>query len=95
MDYDFVQDYPGQPSRPKKSRKFRGPKSKAAKILVNILVTAIFGLLYFYFALPSINLHDSNFYVFVGFLCIVYFFSALITSGMNLKKEDGPKAYFS
>lgn len=94
MDYDFVQDYPGQPSRPKKSRKFRGPKSKAAKILVNLLVTAILGFLYFYFALPSINLHDSNFYVFIGFLCVVYFFSALITSGMNLKKEDGPKAYF-
>ena len=54
MDYDFVQDYPGQPSRPKKSRKFRGPKSKAAKILVNLLVTAILGFLYFYLpCLPS------------------------------------------
>ena len=75
-------------------KKRRGPKSKAAKILVNILVTVVIGAIYFYFALPAINLHDTDFYVFIGLLCVVYFLSALVTSGMNLDRSNGVKEYF-
>lgn len=78
-----------------KKRKFRGPTTKGGKIAVNVLVTLIFGALYFYFALPAINLHDSSLYVFVGLLCVVYFVSALITSGMGLKQDVGVKEYFA
>ena len=76
-------------------RKFRGPKTKGGKIAVNIAVTLIFGAIYFYFALPAINLHDRSLYVFVGLLCVVYFVCALITSGMNLDKGAGIKGYFN
>ena len=53
-------------------RRFKGPKTKAGKIAVNAIVTLIFGAIYFYFALPAINLHDRSLYVFVGLLCVVY-----------------------
>jgi len=71
-----------------------GPKSKGGKIAVNILVTLIVGAIYFYFALPAINLHDRSLYTFVGFLCIVYFLAALVTSGMNLNRNAGLREYF-
>lgn len=75
--------------------KFKGPKTKAGKIAVNLIVTLIFGVFYFYFSLPAINLHDRSLYVFVGLLCVVYFVCALITSGMNLEKGAGIKGYFN
>ncbi len=75
-------------------KKKRGPKSKGGKILVNILVTLIVGAVYFYVALPAINLKDNAFYAFVGILCIVYFLSALVTSGMNLDRSKGIREYF-
>lgn len=75
-------------------KKKRGPKSKPGKILVNLLVTLLVGAVYFYMSLPAINLQDSNFYVFVGVLCLVYFFCALITSGMNLDRSGGVREYF-
>lgn len=75
--------------------KFRGPKTKGMKILINTLVTLIFGAVYFYVSLPAINLHDRSLYVFVGFLCVVYIVCAFITSGMNLNHEGGIREYFS
>lgn len=75
-------------------KKGRGPKSKGGKILINILVTLIFGALYFYFALPAINLHDRSLYVFVGVLCVVYVACALVTSGFNLERSEGVRGYF-
>ena len=76
------------------AKKSRGPKSKGGKILINVLVTLIVGAVYFYMALPAINLHDSSLYVFIGVLCIVYFLCALVTSGMNLDRSSGPREYF-
>ena len=75
-------------------KKGRGPKSKLGKVLINALVTLIVGSIYFYVALPAINLHDSSLYVFVGVLCIIYFVCALITSGMNLDRGNGVREYF-
>ncbi len=74
-------------------KKPRGPKSKAGKILVNLIVTAVVGFLYFYVTLPAINLHSSDFYMFVGVLCVVYVLCALVTSGFNLG-GGGPREYF-
>ena len=48
------------------AKKRRGPKSKFGKILVNLIVTAVVGFLYFYVALPAINLQSSDFYLFIG-----------------------------
>ncbi len=77
------------------ARRGRGPKSKAGKVILNALVTVIVGAIYFYLALPAINLHSKDFYVFIGVLCVVYFVCALVTSGMNLDKSKGIKEYFS
>lgn len=76
------------------ARKGRGPKSKAGKILINALVTLIVGAAYFYVALPAINLHSTDFYAFIGILCVVYIVCALVTSGMNLDRSSGIKEYF-
>ena len=38
------------------AKKRRGPASKLGKILINLIVTAVVGFLYFYVALPPINL---------------------------------------
>ena len=44
------------------AKKRRGPASKLGKILINLIVTAVVGFLYFYVALPPINLQSSDFY---------------------------------
>ena len=72
----------------------RGPKSKAGKLLINLLVTAVIGFLYFYITLPPINLQSGDFYSFVGILCVVYVICALITSGMQtVTSGGGPREY--
>jgi len=82
----------GFTSGPKKPRK---KLSKGAGIAVNLLAVLVIGSLYFYVTLPALNLHASEFYVFVGLLCIVYSVSALITSGMSLSGGSGGlKEYF-
>ena len=43
------------------AKKRRGPASKLGKILINLIVTAVVGFLYFYVALPPINLQSSDF----------------------------------
>ena len=70
-------------SRDKQPRKKRLhlPRSKAGKILFNIVVTALVGFLYFYFTLPALNLQCGDFYSFIGILCIVYVICAFLTSG--------------
>ena len=76
------------------AKKRRGPASKLGKILINLIVTAVVGFLYFYVALPPINLQSSDFYTFIGILCVGYVVSALITSGMNVVSSGGgPKEY--
>ena len=42
-------------------RKHRGPRSKLGKVLVNLIVTAVVGFLYFYVTLPPLNLQSSVF----------------------------------
>lgn len=75
-----------------KTVKKKGPKSKVGKIAVNLLVTAIVGFVYFYFSLPSLNLQDSQFYFFVGLLCVVYMVCAFVTSGFNLEEGKSSSA---
>ena len=72
----------------------KGPKSRLGKVLVSLLITAVVGLVYFYVALPPINLQSSDFYTFVGILCVVYVACALVTSGMNVVTSGGgPRDY--
>ena len=64
-------------------KKRRSPRSKAGKILLNLVVTLVVGLVYFYLSLPPLNPQSGDFYSFIGQLCITYVISALITYGFT------------
>lgn len=59
-------------------------KGKFSRVLANLLVTALIGFIYYYLRLPALNLQAQESYVFIGFLCIVYIISSLVTSGMHI-----------
>ena len=77
-------------------KKRRSPRSKAGKILLNLVVTLVVGLVYFYVSLPALNPQSGDFYSFIGLLCITYVISALITSGFSsgLDQAAMPKEHF-
>ena len=81
-----------QPQRPKRERKPRKAIGNAfTRTLINLGVTLLFGLGYFYFELPALNFHAEEFYVFVFLLCAVYCVCAVLTSGFQ---GEGVKGYF-
>ena len=81
-----------QPQRPKRERKPRKALGNAfTRTLINLGVTLLFGLGYFYFELPALNFHAEEFYVFVFLLCAVYCVCAVLTSGFQ---GEGVKGYF-
>lgn len=84
----------GQPfQRPQRARKPRKAIGNAfTRTLINLGVTLVFALGYFYVELPAINLHAEEFYVFALLVCAVYCICAVITSGFQ--GEGGVKAYF-
>lgn len=59
-------------------------------MLISLLVTAVFGFIYFYLKLPAINMHSADFYTFVYLLCIVYCASNIFITGF---KATGLKDY--
>ena len=72
------------PPRPERPRKERKPIGNAfTRVLINLVVTLLFGLGYFYLELPALNFHAEDFYVFVFLLCLVYCVTAVITSGFQ------------
>ena len=79
------------PPRPKKARKPRKPIGNAfTRTLINLAVTLVFVLVYFYVELPAINLHAEEFYVFAFLLCAVYCVCAVLTSGFQ---GEGVRGY--
>lgn len=88
----FNSGAPSQQQRPPKPQKPRkAVKSPAARVFINLAVTAAVGFLYFYFELPALNLQSPDFYTFVLLLCVVYCVSAIFTSGFQ---GQGPGQYF-
>ncbi len=61
----------------------RSPAGKLGKTLINLLVTLAVGAVYFYVALPAINLQSGDFYSFLLLLCAAYVLCALVTSGFQ------------
>ena len=55
-----------RPRKPRKPRRAMG--SAFSRTVTNLLVTLVFGLVYFYLELPALNLHAEEFYVFVFLL---------------------------
>ena len=70
-------------------KKPRKNLSKPGKILINLLVTAVVGFIYFYMGLPAINLQSPDFYSFIFVLCLAYVASTLVTSGFRDGKTSG------
>ena len=75
------------------------PKKKAtvvgkSKLPLCLALTAAFAAVYFYVALPAINLHDESFYTFfllcVGVFCVL----TLITGGFTLTEGEEPNQVF-
>ncbi|WP_409968777.1 CvpA family protein [Bengtsoniella intestinalis] len=81
-------DYTYDPQQSaKKPRKPIG--TPVTRVLINILVTVLFGLGYFYIELPALNLQAEEFYVFVFMLCAVFCISAVVTSGFESTSANG------
>lgn len=59
------------------------------RVLINLIVTLLFGLVYFYLTLPAINLHDKSFYAFFFLMSAVYCVSAFVTSGVYKIMQQG------
>ncbi len=73
-------------------RKIRLPKGRLGQTVFSLVVTALVGFVYFYVALPAINLQDGDFYVFLVFLCVVYILCVLLTTaGAHAKQERTPQ----
>ena len=79
-----------KPPREKKPRKAIG--SKGARVVINLAVTLVFGLIYFYLNLPALNPHAEEFYGFIFLLCLVYCGCAMLTSGFT---GEGVGGYFT
>lgn len=69
-------------------------KRKLPSMLINLFVTLVAGLVFFYVSLPAINLQSPDFYGFAFFLCIVYVLCALVTSGFDRKHVTSVREYF-
>lgn len=82
------QQAPRQPKQPKKPRKAIG--NAFTRTLINLGVTLVFALGYFYIEMPALNFHAEEFYVFLFLLCAVYCVCAILTSGFQ---GDGAKGY--
>ena len=76
-------------NRPKKERRPIG--TPAARTAINLAVTLLFAAVYYYVALPAINLKTAEFYTFFVLLAVVYCVCAVITSGFQ---GTGAKGYF-
>ena len=85
-------DFGQEGERPQRERKPRKPiGTPVTRTLINIAVTALVGLVYFYVELPALNPHAEEFYFFVFLLCAVYCVCAVLTSGFQ---GEGVKGYF-
>lgn len=68
--------------------------SKGKRTVLNLLITLLFGLVYFYLKLPAINLQDPAFYTFFLLMSAVYCFLSILTQGL-FKAETGSELWES
>ena len=76
-------------NRPKKERRAIG--TPAGRTAINLVVTLLFAAVYYYVALPPMNLKSGEFYTFFVLLAVVYCVCAMLTSGFQ---GTGAKGYF-
>ena len=62
-------------------KKIHLPKGQLGRTLLSLAITALVGFVSFYITLPALNLHDKQFYSFLGLLCVVYVACIFLLSG--------------
>lgn len=67
-------------------------QGKGKRTAINLLITLAFGLIYFFFKLPAINLKDPAFYTFILLLAAVYCFLSILTQGL-FKADSGQELW--
>ena len=68
------------------------PLNPALRLLLSLLITALFGVVYFYVELPAINIHALEFYWFIFLLCVVYAISRIL---LGRVRAGGARGYLS
>lgn len=68
------------------------PEKKGLKIVINIILTAIFGGILYYFMLPVMNFKDIKMYLFFGAIAVVYCAINYVTSGALKTPDYAPYA---
>ena len=63
--------------------KFSKPKGRASQVILNLIITIVFGIIYFYLKLPALNLKNPGMYVFVFLLSAVYCGLSIISLGLH------------
>ena len=56
---------------------------RGRRLLINLGSTLLFALLYFYLKLPALNLHDTQFYIFLFWTCAFYVVMNIFTGGLH------------
>lgn len=60
-------------------------------MLISLLITVVFGFIYFYMKMPALNLHTAEFYTFAYLLCAVYAGCMLFVTGFRAR---APREYW-
>lgn len=94
--FDFRMFGPGMnhegPTTEKKTRQSKPPKGgPVTRLLLSLLITLVFGGIYFYFKLPALNIHNEGFYSFIILLCIVFSVCMIFLQGF---RSNSVKEYF-
>jgi len=63
------------------------------RLILKLLITLVFALVYFYFELPALNLKDPGFYSFVLVCIVVYIVLSLLFSG--IRNRPDPRELFA
>lgn len=57
------------------------------KRIINILLTLVFAFIYYYLALPAINIHNLGLYIYIALIIICYVCLNALTNVINLSKK--------
>ena len=61
---------------------------KGRGVLIRLLITAVFGAVYYYLALPAMNPQAEDFWAFLIILLVVYTFLSLIATGAKIGQNN-------
>ena len=82
-----------QSAAAKEPAKPKTPKgTPVSRVLISLAVTLVFGAVYFYIKLPALNVHNTEFYWFILWLCVVFIIPMIFLRGF---RADLPTGYIT